>query len=212
MMFPSLYAIVDHGVALNYGWRVPQLAKAYLEGGARLLQIRAVGVHSGTLLAWCDEIIEVARSHGALVIVNDRADAAQMSGAAGVHIGQADLKVSSVRQLLPEEAIVGLSTHSKEQIYQAGREAVSYVAVGPVYDTTTKATGYRAVGLELVQIAAKFQPGWPVVGIGGITLERVEDVFRAGCSTVAVISDLLVGGDPSQRVRDYIDAIAPFEK
>ena len=212
MIFPPLYAVVDHGVALNYGWRVPQLAKAYLEGGARLLQIRAVGVHSGALLAWCDEVIEAARSYGALVIVNDRADVARMSGAAGVHIGQADLQISAVRQLLPEGAIVGLSTHSKEQVDQAARQAVGYVAVGPVYDTTTKATGYRAVGLELVQIAANLRPRWPVVGIGGITLESAGDVFRVGGSAVAVISDLLVGGDPAQRVRDYIDALAPFEK
>ena len=106
--------------------------------------------------------------------------------------------------MLGPDAIVGYSTHTTDQFDAALLEPVSYVAVGPVFGTSTKETGYKAVGLELVSAAAARLHDRPLVAIGGITLDRVPDLIAAGASAVAVIADLLVGNDPVKRVADYI--------
>jgi thiamine-phosphate pyrophosphorylase len=139
--------------------------------------------------------------------MNDRCDLAVMGGAGGVHLGQDDLPVPAARRLLGPTAVVGLSTHDAKQVAAAVSLPVSYLAVGPVYDTGTKDTGYAAVGLEAVRRAQSVAGDTPVVAIGGITLDTAPDVVAAGAQCVAVISDLLVGGDPSRRVREYLDAL-----
>lgn len=213
MTFPPLYAIADHETADRHGWELPDLARAYFAGGARLLQVRAPHVASGTLLAWCDRILEDSAKWEARVIVNDRADVAVLAGAAGVHLGQTDLSASSARGILGPEALIGVSTHTRDQIDRAMTDAgVDYLAVGPVYATATKVTGYPAVGLQLVAEAARLAAGRPLVAVGGITLERAEAVIAAGATSVAVISDLLTGGDPERRVADYVRLLAEPSK
>lgn len=207
MSLPGLYAVVDYRTATQHGWRVCDLARAYLAGGARLLQIRATDAASGEYLAWCDEIIKDATDVGAQVIVNDRADIAAVAGAAGVHLGQTDLSPNMARQVVGTTMMLGLSTHTRAQLDRLATVAVDYVAVGPVYQTDTKDTGYSAVGLDLVTYAAGLRPARPVVAIGGITLDRVESLVSAGATSVAVISDLLSGNDPSRRVADYVRAL-----
>lgn len=140
--------------------------------------------------------------------MNDRVDLALMCGGAGVHVGQDDVSPSAARQLLGPGAIVGYSTHTSAQIEAAATEPVTYLAIGPVFGTRTKATGYEAVGLHLVTEAARLSRGLPVVAIGGITLETAADVIAAGASGVAVIGDLLAGGDPRARVAAYCRALA----
>lgn len=134
-------------------------------------------------------------------MINDRPDIARLARADGVHVGQDDLSVEDTRALLGPEAIVGVSTHDETQIDAAARTSATYLAIGPVYATHTKDTGYTARGLDLVRRAAA--TGRPVVAIGGMTLERAPDVLAAGAASVAVISDLLVG-DPEARVRQYL--------
>lgn len=205
---PPLYAIVDAALAARHGWQVPDLAAAYFDGGARLVQLRAPGVASGVLEGWCDDVVARACDYDAAVIVNDRADVARVCGAAGVHLGQDDLTVEDMRKIVGECGTVGLSTHSMEQIRDALARPVTYVAVGPVHATATKDTGCRPVGLTLVRDAAACATAAPVVAIGGITLERAPDVLAAGADAVAVIGDLLAGGRPSARVRAYVDGLA----
>lgn len=205
---PPLCAIVDAAVAARHGWTVPDLAAAFLDGGARLLQLRAPGVGSGALEAWCDSVVSRASGYDAAIVVNDRADVARLCGAAGVHLGQADLPVEDARLVLGESAIVGLSTHADDQLRDGLSRPVTYLAVGPVYDTGTKDTGYRPVGLPQVRRAAALAATVPVVAIGGITLERAPAVLRAGAAAVAVIGDLLAGGTPAARVRAYVDRLA----
>ena len=208
MTLPRLYAIVDTTVAAQQGWQPSALARAYLAGGARLLQVRGGDVSSAGLLALCDAIVQDGHASGATIIVNDRADIALLSGADGVHVGQDDLPIRAARRLLGKGALVGISTHTPEQIDGALLEPVSYIAVGPVFTTRTKATGETEVGLELVRRAATRAGGRPVVAIGGITLARAAAVIEAGASTVAVIADLLAGGPPDARVRAYVAALA----
>lgn len=204
--FPRLHAIVDVDAAARRGHAAPALARAFLDGGARCLQIRAKALRSGPFLELCDEIVRLARPHDALVIVNDRVDLARLSAAGGVHVGQEDLRGSDARRILGADAVIGVSTHAVAQIDAARTESPSYVAIGPVFGTVTKDTGYGAVGLPLVREAVARSGGRPVVGIGGITLENAASVIDAGASAVAVIGDLLVGR-PDERVRAFLRAL-----
>jgi thiamine-phosphate pyrophosphorylase len=195
-------------VAARAGWTVPALADAFLTGGARFVQLRAKSTPGGALLKMCVDVVAQAHTARAVVVVNDRADLARASGADGVHLGQDDLPPGMARQMLPGDAIVGISTHSIEQVDAASRLPVDYIAVGPIFGTTSKDTGYRAVGITLVREArlllSKAGLAIPIVAIGGITLSRAASVFEAGASSVAVISDLLSTGNPALRVREYL--------
>jgi thiamine-phosphate pyrophosphorylase len=197
-----LYPIVDASVCRARGLDPVAVAEACLAGGARVLQVRDKGSSSAAFLSLAEAVVLAARGWGAEVIVNDRADIARLSGAAGVHVGQEDLTVDDVRAILDGAAIVGLSTHDEFQVDEAVAGSASYLAVGPIFGTATKDTGYTARGLDLVRYAAG--RGKPVVAIGGITLARVEEAVQAGATAVAVISDLLTGGDPEARTREFV--------
>ena len=206
---PSLlHAILDVDAAAAANWDSVDLARAFLDGGAPLIQLRAKHLPSAPLLALCDALVGAAEPYGASVIVNDRVDLARMSGASGVHVGQDDLAPGAARLLLGPDAVVGYSTHSVSQIQAAAVEPVTYIAIGPVFGTRTKDTGYEPVGLERVSEAAGLSRGVPVVAIGGITLDTAPAVIEAGASAVAVIGDLLVTTDPRRRVRAFLDALA----
>jgi thiamine-phosphate pyrophosphorylase len=182
------------------------VAHACLRGGALLLQVRHTAGDSGSFLELTDTVVAAARARpGARVIVNDRADIAAAAGADGVHVGQHDLGVADAARIAGPSALIGVSTHTHQQIDAALDSAAGYVAVGPVFDTATKDTGYAARGLGLVEYAAG--RGKPVVAIGGITLETAPAVIAAGAWAVAVISDLFAGSDVEARVRAYLRAL-----
>jgi thiamine-phosphate pyrophosphorylase len=203
-----LYAIIDGSVCRERGLDAVRVAQAYLRGGATVVQVRDKTAGSAPLLGLSQAVVRAAAPFGRRVIVNDRADVARLAQAAGVHVGQEDLPCDDVRQLLPADAIVGVSTHTREQIDRAITSSASYVAVGPIYRTTTKGTGYEPRGLDLVRYAAG--RGKPIVAIGGITVERVPEVIAAGAWAVAVITALLAGaGDPERRAREFVNALLP---
>lgn len=181
------------------------LAAACLRGGAAILQLRVKQGSDAAFLSLADQLRTATRQSGALLIVNDRLDIALMAGADGVHVGQEDLSVDAVRRLAGPSALVGVSTHDQAQVDQALTTTADYVAVGPVFGTETKATGYDPRGLSLVSYAARRDK--PIVAIGGITLGTAPQVIEAGAASVAVISDLMAG-DPEERVRQYLRILA----
>jgi thiamine-phosphate pyrophosphorylase len=203
---PPLYPIVDEGAANLAGHTVPALAEAFLAGGARLLQLRSKLAPSGRFVEQAIAVAALAQPLGALVVVNDRFDVALAAGVRAVHVGQDDVPVAMVRRFLGPEGIIGLSTHTQAQVDAALYEPIDYLAVGPVFDTTTKDPGYDTVGLQLVEYAAS-RTDLPVVAIGGITLERARAVIDAGARSVAVIGDLLRTGDPAARVAEFLRAL-----
>lgn len=194
---PPLYAILDVDAISARGWAPADVCLAWLNGGVRLIQLRAKALPTGDFLALADACAALCRRAGAQLIINDRADIAVMCGADGVHVGQDDLSVADVRRVVGPSALVGLSTHTEAQLAEAVREAVSYVAIGPVYGTRTKETGYDAVGTAAVQRAAAIAhgAGLPLVAIGGITRERAGAVRAAGADSVAVVAGLLDAPD-----------------
>ena len=208
MTLPRLQVILDVAVATDAGWMIPDLAAALLEGGARWIQVRGGGTPSGRLLDICDEVVALGRAQGASVIVNDRLDLARLAGAAGAHVGQADIHPAHARQILGPAAMLGVSTHTLAQVEAARLEPVSYIAVGPVFATSTKATGYEPRGLGFLREAAQLASPTPVVAIGGITLARAPSVLETGAAAVAVIGDVLRDRDPARRVAAYLEVLA----
>lgn len=202
LLLPRLNAIVDAEAAARIAWSMVDLARAFLDGGATFLQVRGKCLAGREFLETATTIVRLAGARAATVIVNDRADIAKLAGAGGVHLGQDDLAPAAARAILGPSAVIGRSTHTPEQLERAAREPIDYLAIGPVFATRTKATGYDAVGLAMVRRAAA--AGRPVVAIGGITIETAPAAIEAGAASVAVIADLLATGDPAARVREYI--------
>jgi thiamine-phosphate pyrophosphorylase len=203
-----LHAILDVDAAGAAGWAPLALAGRFLDGGATVVQLRAKRLASGPLLDLADALVALGQPYAAHVIVNDRVDVAVLSHAAGAHVGQDDLPPADARAQLGPHAILGLSTHDTEQFDRALRQPATYIAVGPVFGTRTKDTGYAPVGLDLVRAARARARGVPIVAIGGITLETAPSVLEAGATAVAVIGDLLATGDPRARVEQYVRKLA----
>lgn len=202
-MTSPLHAILDVDLAGRRHVAVTDLARSFFDGGARVVQLRAKLLASAPFLEQSESLVRLAEPYKATVIINDRVDIALLAGAAGVHVGQDDVPPAAARRLLGQDAVIGCSTHTVAQIEAAAREPVTYIAVGPVFGTATKETGYQPVGLALVAEAARLAGGVPVVAIGGITLDTAPHVIAAGASSVAIISDLLVDDNPAARVAAY---------
>jgi thiamine-phosphate pyrophosphorylase len=185
------------------------VARAFLSGGARWLQLRCKDMASGPFLDLASVILEDADAAGATLIINDRADVTALSGAPGLHVGQTDLAPSDARSVIGATLILGLSTHTREQWEAAAAEPISYIAIGPAFGSATKQTGYQAIGLEIVRQASRAAAahGLPTVAIGGITIDNAPSAIAAGAASVAVISDLLKG-DPETRCRQFIQILA----
>jgi thiamine-phosphate pyrophosphorylase len=210
LTFPPLYAILDVDLVTARGFAPLAVCDAWLSAGIGVMQLRAKSLGTGAFVELADHCVLRARESHARVIINDRADIALMCGAGGVHVGQDDLAPEDVRRVVGIEALVGLSTHTDAQIAAALTAPISYIAIGPVFATQTKATGYQAVGLAKVRRAAlaAHGAGLPLVAIGGITQSLAASVFDAGADAVAVISDLLppAGGDLAARAAAWVSA------
>jgi thiamine-phosphate pyrophosphorylase len=192
-----LYAIAD----ASFGDPV-RLAQQLFDGGARLVQVRNKKAGARELLEQVETILAFAPSD-AEVMVNDRADVALIAGAGGVHLGQTDLPPQEARRVLGEGRIVGLSTHNLQQALLADALPVDYIAVGPIFPTSTKDNPDPVVGLEdLAKICRAVQK--PVVAIGGVRLENAEQVLNAGAVSIAVISDILNARQLSRRLHDWL--------
>lgn len=198
-MLSPLYVILDVSLAPEPLPLAVNLAAA----GVRLLQIRDKRGPSRELLARSTEIVRRLAPLGVRVIVNDRADIAAISGAAGVHVGQDDLPVEAARRVCGSDRWVGISTHNLEQLRAADATSAEYVALGPVFSTFTKANPDPAVGVELVA-AARRMTRKPLVAIGGITIESAARVWAAGADSVAVARDVVLAPDPAGRAREYL--------
>lgn len=187
---PRLYAITD--VAISGLSHLEQLRR-FVDAGATLVQLREKNAMPGD---WFDDAAacaSYARENGITLIVNDRVDIAIAINADGVHLGQDDLPVQAARELLGDESIIGLSTHTLDQVRSALDQSIDYIGFGPIFPTTTKANPDQVTGIELLREARAIAGSLPIVAIGGITLANARDIIAAGAASVAIISDLLAG-------------------
>jgi thiamine-phosphate pyrophosphorylase len=186
---PRIYPILDGETLARRGVAVETAAAAWLEGGARILQIRHKGHWGRAVYDAAARVASLCRECGARFVVNDRADIAMLLGA-GLHVGQDDLAPSDARRLMGAGAVIGFSSHNPEQLCAAAREPVDYVALGPVFATATKANPDPVVGVEEVRRCRALIEK-PLVAIGGITMDNARDVLAAGADSLAVIAGLL---------------------
>jgi thiamine-phosphate pyrophosphorylase len=201
---PRLYTFAD----ASFGDPV-RLAEALFNAGARIIQVRNKMGSPRELLEQVERILSFA-PQGAEIIVNDRVDVALIAGAGGVHLGQDDVPPVEARRILGLDPMIGFSTHNLEQAMQAEKLPVDYVAVGPIFLTTTKEKPDPVVGLEnLNAICQAIRK--PVIAIGGIKLENAEDVLKAGATSVAVMSDVLSARDVASRVQSWIERLNGFQ-
>jgi thiamine-phosphate pyrophosphorylase len=199
-LFPPLYAILDPSLLA-----VSPLAFAtsLADAGVKLMQLRDKRAAPRDACTTANELAAGLSARGVRLIVNDRSDIAVLAGAGGVHVGQEDLPVEAARRICGASGWVGVSTHNVEQFREAIATSADYIAVGPIFPTTTKENPDPVVGLELLRTARRMTQK-PIVAIGGITLEAAAEVFRAGADSVAVISDLVSARDPAGRAREYL--------
>jgi thiamine-phosphate pyrophosphorylase len=203
-VFPTLYAILDDSlISADDPARWVALAAALAESGCQLMQIRAKQADSRTQLEIATQLACSLDSTRVRLIVNDRADIALLSGAGGVHVGQHDLDVEQARAICETPRWVGVSTHTLDQVRAADETSADYIAFGPIFPTTTKSKPDALVGIEGLR-AARAATRKPLVAIGGITLERARDVYRAGADSLAVVSDLLRAKNPGARAEEYL--------
>lgn len=203
LALPAFYPILDLEVAAARRLDPLTLLGEWLQAGVRLVQLRAKHLHGAALLDVAERTARLAREAGATFIVNDRVDIARLSDASGVHLGQDDLPPAAARRLLADDAIVGWSTHNDTQLRAAADMPVDYVAIGPVFGTSSKRRPDPVVGIDGVRRAVALAGGRPVVAIGGITIETAPQVLAAGAATVAVIGDV-VHRDAARRARAFL--------
>ena len=203
LVLPRLYVILDAALLT-----VPETecAQRLAAAGVCLLQYRNKGASARELFESSKRLSSLLIPQGVTFVVNDRADVAFAAEASGVHVGQEDLRAEAARSVIGPGKLIGVSTHNLDQFKDAAASSADYVAVGPVFSTSTKANPDPVVGIELIRRARRLT-GKPIVAIGGITLESAAEVIRAGADSIAVISDILLAPDPGLRARQYIELL-----
>lgn len=190
LSLPPLYAILDP--EQTKGRSPESVLHELLEGGVTLLQLRVKAMAPRDFLELARRVRVETRARHCKLIVNDRVDIALACDADGVHLGQDDLPLAAGRKLMDKKT-VGVSTHNLDQAKEAERNGADYIGFGPMFGTKTKDTGYAARGIDMLrQIRAAVK--LPIVAIGGINEQNVQQVWQAGADSAAIISDI-VGDD-----------------
>ncbi len=188
----TLYALTDEG--LSKGRTTISVVDAMLSHGIKILQYREKEKKAGPMLEECLKLRAMTRAAGCTFIINDHVDIALLCDADGVHVGQEDLPVAAVRQLIGPDKIIGLSTHSPAQCKQAIIDGADYIGVGPLFATKTKKDVCEPVGYEYLDYVVK-NHDIPHVAIGGIKLHNIGEVFQHGAKCCALVSEIVGAPD-----------------
>jgi thiamine-phosphate pyrophosphorylase len=205
LLLSKLYPITDVRVSgLSHAEQVARLSA----GGATMVQLREKHLSPRQFYVEAEEALRVARERGVRLLINDRVDIALALGADGVHLGQDDLGPPAARRLLGPAAIIGFSTHNLEQATEAARLPVDYIAVGPIFPTSSKENPDPTVGVEELRRVRLAIGTIPLVAIGGITRLNARAAISAGADSVACISDLLARpAEIERRTREFIHSL-----
>jgi thiamine-phosphate pyrophosphorylase len=203
----GLYAIVDAGLLAARGIRLRKFAVGLRSAGVELVQYRDKIGSPQEVLAAAAVLRELFADTNCQLILNDRADLAVLAQFDGVHVGHEDLSPEDAQRVVGPSRLIGVSTHTDDQVRAAELSCADYVAIGPVFATATKADTEPVVGLEGVRRARALTTK-PLVAIGGITRANARSVIDAGADSVAVISALLAEGESVEKVaRDFLEIL-----
>jgi thiamine-phosphate pyrophosphorylase len=204
MIINPLYVIVDADVLSARNVALADFARELRAADVTLVQYRDKNGSPQQVLRGAEILRDAMTDSGCKLIMNDRADLAVLANFDGVHVGQGDLSPEDARRVVGPDRIVGVSTHTAEQVSIADQSCADYIAIGPVFATGTKPDASAVVGLEGVRRARALTTK-PLVAIGGITRANARSVIDAGADSVAVISSLFVPGEsPQQVARDFL--------
>jgi len=199
-VFSPLYAILDPELAAG---PLSDLSSQLAAAGVTLIQLRDKKSSAAQVLSRTRELAALLTPLGVRFILNDRPDIAAIAACGGVHVGQDDLPVEDARRIVGHSRWVGVSTHNLDQLRQAAATSSDYIAIGPIFPTSTKENPDPVVGLDFIR-AARRLTSKPLVAIGGIALESAGEVYRAGADSVAVIRDIVAAKNPGERARQYL--------
>jgi thiamine-phosphate pyrophosphorylase len=202
---PPLYPILDAGLLLRAGVPVQQFARELYEAGIRFLPYRDKEASDELVLERAAVLRGIFSPSDSCLILNDRVSLMHATGYEGIHVGQDDLSPMAVRAAVGAEVVLGVSTHGEGQLRIAVEGPADYVAIGPVFATSSKQDPDPVVGLEGVRLARRTCKK-PLVAIGGITRGNCISVLEAGADSVAVISDLIpfTGASLGERVGEFL--------
>jgi thiamine-phosphate pyrophosphorylase len=198
----NLYLITDRH-QLSSGHTLLSAVEAALQGGVKAVQLREKDLSAAELLPLARELRVLTRHHGARLLINDRIDIALAVQADGVHLGGHSLPTNIARQLVGPDLLIGISTHTHDEIRAAERQGADFITYGPVYATPSKAAFGLPQGLHALSEACRVSR-LPVFALGGITSSRVPEVRRAGVSGVALISAILARSDPRTAAETFV--------
>jgi thiamine-phosphate pyrophosphorylase len=201
---PRFYPILDAGLLTRTGLSIESFARELREAGIRFLQYRDKEAADELLLQRAAILRRIFPASDSCLILNDRVPLVLSAGYDGVHVGQEDLSPAEARAMVGSEVIVGVSTHGASQLVKAADSPVDYVAIGPVFATSSKQVPDPVVGLDGVR-AARALTNKPLVAIGGITRANCAAVIEAGADSVAVISDLIQS--PGKSVEEFFSRL-----
>lgn len=201
ILFPTrIYGILDLGYAEPDS--LVRVAREMIAGGIDVIQLRAKEASGSEIDSWSRELLPICRDGGVPFIVNDRPEVAALVGADGVHVGQDDADMDSVRSIVGDEMLVGRSTHSVEQAAEAAADPrTDYIGFGPLFSTPTKPT-YPPIGTEEIRTVHREHPDLPIFCIGGIKRENLPEVLEAGAKRVVIVSGVLQAPDIAAYVRE----------
>lgn len=199
MELPKIYPITDVSITkLSHLEQVKQL----IHGGAKLIQLREKNNSPKEFYEAAKVVMDFVRNTDVKIIINDRVDIALAVKADGVHLGQDDLPPVYARNILGKNAIVGFSTHSVAQAVEAVKFPINYVAIGPIFDTTTKENPDATIGIEGLKTVRQAIGNFPLVAIGGINVEKFSSIIENGADSAAIISAIL---KPSYQISENFD-------
>jgi thiamine-phosphate pyrophosphorylase len=191
----DLYLVTDRHQ--TDGRPLDQVVEEVLAGGVRAVQLREKDLPANTFLRWAEKFRSLTARYGARLLINDRLDVCLAVGADGIHLRADSLPVPVARKILGPDRLIGQSAHTVSEVIDAQREGADFVVLGPVYDTPSKRSMGRPLGLSVIRSAAS-RVSIPVFAIGGIRLDRISDVIQGGGQGVAVISALLRAPNPRE--------------
>ena len=198
----KLYVLISGKIATR---SVKETARLVIDGGADAVQLREKTISDDEFISLAEEIRDITTKRGTFLIINDRVRVARELNADGVHLGQHDMSITEAREIIGNEKIIGVSTHNVIQARQAQKDGADYIAIGPVYPTTTK--DYEpSIGLEIIQEISR-EISIPFLAIGAITLENLDNVLKAGASRVAVCSAIISSKDILSSTKDFKDKL-----
>jgi len=205
----DLYIITDQRI--SHGKSHLEVAEAALVGGATVIQFRDKEMEDSKAIEVCHKIHKLTKKKGVPFIVNDRVEIVKAVDADGVHLGQEDMSFSSARKILGKEKIIGISVETVEQALKAVEGGADYLGIGPIYPTATKPDAGKALGIARLK-EIRESVNIPIVAIGGINENNLEEVLRAGADGVAVISAVVSAPDITEACRKLKNKIEYIKK